>query len=280
MSEQSQTEEVSRDEAEILPEEHPEPAFVVFTRRTDDPKLTWLQYQLEQRGIVSRRNGYSFHAPILEVDAEKLVEAWAFLMQPFGVVLSDGAFQGIANLALDDIPDEHPFFRAWEAHVQGLGPNPESASTILYGPNSGYAFDFSKWRGIGQNQMVQLPSGSLETDDLYLAFHFVEGSTQVEALGYDDLGYYIYVRFIEDVPKDVTPSLGMGEYYRYANCGPEMMQDYLEAESKGGWLNQHLKYNPEHPCEHLVVNERQGARIDAGTWEATPMTRPKKKDKE
>ena len=53
--------------------------WAVFTRRTDDPKLGWLQRQLEVAGIVSRRNGRTFHAPILEVPAEDLDDAWALL---------------------------------------------------------------------------------------------------------------------------------------------------------------------------------------------------------
>ena len=50
-----------------------------FTRRTDDPKLAWLECQLLKAGIPSRRSGYSHHAPVLEVPEEHLDAAWAIL---------------------------------------------------------------------------------------------------------------------------------------------------------------------------------------------------------
>lgn len=66
--------------------------WVRFTRRTNDPKLAWLQAQLAQAGIPSRRNGESWHAPILEVPEDKLDAAWAIL-DP-----------------VDDIPDDNFMF--------------------------------------------------------------------------------------------------------------------------------------------------------------------------
>jgi hypothetical protein len=53
--------------------------WVRFTKRTDDPKLAWLQDRLKESGIESRRNGYSFHAPILEVKEEDFDAAWNIL---------------------------------------------------------------------------------------------------------------------------------------------------------------------------------------------------------
>jgi len=50
-----------------------------FTKRTDDPKLAWLERQLTSAGIPHQRNGSSWHAPILEVAANKLDAAWAIL---------------------------------------------------------------------------------------------------------------------------------------------------------------------------------------------------------
>jgi hypothetical protein len=61
-----------------------------FTKRTEDPKLAWLERQLTEAGIQHRRNGASFHAPILEVQADKIDEAWAILTP------------------VDDIPDDDP----------------------------------------------------------------------------------------------------------------------------------------------------------------------------
>lgn len=64
-----------------------------FTKRTDDPKLDWLEEQLDAAGIPSRRNGCSWHAPILEVPKEHLGAAWEIL-DP-----------------VDDIPDDDPMFQ-------------------------------------------------------------------------------------------------------------------------------------------------------------------------
>ncbi len=78
--------------------EHPKkplpPAYVLFTKRTDDPKLAWLEKQLAAAGIKSRRNGESAHAPILEVKQRDLGKAWDIL------------------IPVDDIRDDHPRFRS------------------------------------------------------------------------------------------------------------------------------------------------------------------------
>lgn len=70
--------------------------FVMFTKRTEDPKLSWLEAQLSKAGIPSRRNGHSFHAPILEVREQDLERAWEILTP------------------VDDIPDDDP---RWEADI-------------------------------------------------------------------------------------------------------------------------------------------------------------------
>lgn len=66
--------------------------YATFTRRTNDPKLRWLEGQLEDRGIKCRRKGRTFHAPVLEVEAAKIDAAWAVL-EP-----------------VDDISDDDPQF--------------------------------------------------------------------------------------------------------------------------------------------------------------------------
>jgi len=53
-----------------------------LTKRTDDPKLAHLEHILTEAGIQHRRNGSSFHAPILEVPADSLDQAWAMLSRP------------------------------------------------------------------------------------------------------------------------------------------------------------------------------------------------------
>lgn len=66
--------------------------WVLFTKRTESPKLAWLEHQLDEAGIPHRRNGSSFHAPILEVPENRLGAAWSIL-DP-----------------VDDIPDDDPMF--------------------------------------------------------------------------------------------------------------------------------------------------------------------------
>jgi len=63
-----------------------------FTRYANGPKLLWLERQLDAVGIKHRRNLCNTHAPILEVDKEKIEDAQSFL-DP-----------------VDDIPDDSPQF--------------------------------------------------------------------------------------------------------------------------------------------------------------------------
>ena len=66
--------------------------WVTFTRRTNEPKLVWLERQLDLKGIPHKRQGHSFHAPVLGVPDTCLVAAWDILM------------------AVDDVPDDDPRF--------------------------------------------------------------------------------------------------------------------------------------------------------------------------
>lgn len=70
--------------------------WAMFTKRTDDPKLAWLERALDGLGIPHRRNGESFHAPILEVPEFDLDKAYAIL----GV--------RVGRYTIDDIRDDHP----------------------------------------------------------------------------------------------------------------------------------------------------------------------------
>lgn len=51
-------------------EPEPEPDWAALTRRTNDPKLAWIEQRLTERGISFQRRGDSFHAPILEVPVD------------------------------------------------------------------------------------------------------------------------------------------------------------------------------------------------------------------
>lgn len=64
--------------------------FITLTRRTNDPKLAWIEKRLQSLGIDSIREGESFHAPILKVPKEHHDVAWA-VVDP-----------------IDDVPDDDP----------------------------------------------------------------------------------------------------------------------------------------------------------------------------
>jgi hypothetical protein len=73
--------------------------WVMLTKRTEDPKLAWLETHLRDHGIPSRRRGSSFHAPILEVPKDRADAAWKLLGAKIG------------RRVLDDIPDDDPMFQ-------------------------------------------------------------------------------------------------------------------------------------------------------------------------
>lgn len=64
----------------------------MLTKRTDDPKLSWIERQLDRAGIAHRRNGNSFHAPIMEVEEARF---------PFALRMLD---------PIDDVEDDDPRF--------------------------------------------------------------------------------------------------------------------------------------------------------------------------
>ena len=72
----------------------------VICKRTDDPKLAWMERWFQSRGIPTRRNGHSFHAPILEVPAEHHDTAWKMLSEKLPR----------RRMTVDDMPDDHPLF--------------------------------------------------------------------------------------------------------------------------------------------------------------------------
>lgn len=76
----------------IATEEIDNTKYVQFTRRTNEPKLAWIEQQLEREGIKHRRQGESWHAPILEVEESRINDAWAILT------------------LVDDIEDDDPQF--------------------------------------------------------------------------------------------------------------------------------------------------------------------------
>jgi hypothetical protein len=82
----------ARDFILSLPRQYGPDEWVMFTKRTNDPKLSWLERQLANAGIEHRRHGESFHAPILEVRPDQLDAAWNVLS------------------SFDDVEDDDPMF--------------------------------------------------------------------------------------------------------------------------------------------------------------------------
>lgn len=77
--------------------------WTALCRRTEDPKLRFIEAWLDNLGIAHRRNGYSFHAPILEVPEDMHDFAYEqILMAPdekFGI--------------FDEVPDDDPLFEEY-----------------------------------------------------------------------------------------------------------------------------------------------------------------------
>jgi hypothetical protein len=62
--------------------------WVTVCRRTNDPKLAWIERELITLGIASRRHGESFHAPILEIDAAAEDRFWEWF-EPYDTIPDD-----------------------------------------------------------------------------------------------------------------------------------------------------------------------------------------------
>lgn len=71
-----------------------------ITKRTNDPKLRHFETLLDEAGILHRRHGESFHAPILQVPAAQHDDAWEILTSD---VFGDGQ-------CYDEIEDDDPVF--------------------------------------------------------------------------------------------------------------------------------------------------------------------------
>jgi len=67
-----------------------DPRNVLLCKRTNDPKLSWLEETLRGEGIRVRRDGESYHAPLLWVHPDDEDAALAILNP------------------IDDIPDDDP----------------------------------------------------------------------------------------------------------------------------------------------------------------------------
>ena len=81
--------------------------WVSFTRRTEDPKLAYIESRLFDMNIPCRRNGHSFHAPILEVPENALQLAYGLLAEKF-----PEKFPG-RRKTIDEMDDDDPAFQGY-----------------------------------------------------------------------------------------------------------------------------------------------------------------------
>lgn len=81
-----------------------------FTKRTEDPKLAYIESLLDAEAIPHKREGASFHAPILMVAAHRITEANAILARKARKELGLPVRYGVT---LDDVPDDHRCFDAY-----------------------------------------------------------------------------------------------------------------------------------------------------------------------
>lgn len=124
--------------------EHGNLDWVAFTRRTNDPKLAYIEGRLAEQSIPYRRHGASAHAPILQVPSVFLEEAWAMLSAPFAegretlddMEDDDPVFQD-GHLGALLAPLDHPPARPFEgrARVLDLRPDQEMLSIIVREPD-------------------------------------------------------------------------------------------------------------------------------------------------
>ncbi len=85
----------------------PSVEWVTLTRRTEDPKLSWIEQYLTVLCIPHRRHGSSLHAPILQVEAAHYNEAWAIVE------------------IWDDYADDNPIFTDPAYHPSKMMGEPE-----------------------------------------------------------------------------------------------------------------------------------------------------------
>lgn len=82
--------------------------WTTLCKRTSDPKLGYIEYVLTEFGIAHKRDGYSFHGPVLLVPEDREDDALYVL----GLPARHLDLPVRAGVSLDDVPDDHPCFIA------------------------------------------------------------------------------------------------------------------------------------------------------------------------
>ena len=86
-------------------------AWVTLCKRTEDPKLSYIERLLTQCAIPHKRSGESWHAPILYVPKAFETIAESVLAQPAKKAYGIRTRLGVS---LDDVPDSHRDFRGYQ----------------------------------------------------------------------------------------------------------------------------------------------------------------------
>jgi hypothetical protein len=80
--------------------------WVNVCKRTEDPKLAWIENRLDALGIEHRRGNGSWHASAtLEVPEDQEMRFWEFIGQP-----APARYRRWYK-TLDDMPDDHKIFQ-------------------------------------------------------------------------------------------------------------------------------------------------------------------------
>ena len=130
--------------------------YTQFTKRTDDPKLKWLEGELDKVGIKHYRDGYSGHGPIMMVD-ESMLDAAYEILTP-----------------IDDIPDNDKRFQEGFAWHLSLQSNDGSKTFLgVFNPPDGQEVmgcDMDEWMNENDHYGEHDPDDFIwEGDETYVA---------------------------------------------------------------------------------------------------------------
>ncbi len=94
--------------------------WVLFTKRTNEPKLSYLEARLDQAEIKHKREGKSFHAPCLYIEEQGQDRAWAILSEKWTRHGSAMGHNPRAKTELDEIRDDDPRFAPYSSDWSGF----------------------------------------------------------------------------------------------------------------------------------------------------------------
>lgn len=237
---------MSKERAEPKALDAADAEWIDLCRRTNDPKLSWIEAQLEAREIPSQRAGFSWHAPILQVSVEDFLLAHEILAMPVGKL----EFGDYGEITIDDLPDEHPYFTEW-AMASGRAFAPREAQTSSLAPlmvkdtlYAGLSYEDVDIPQVGVIRMVDVESRMLSAI----------GKLDPYEPASDGPKNYLFARF-----------KGGSDIYRYENTTvahfAELLRRQRAGESLGGYFDATFK---KHPV--LFPYERWDEALEKWVW--------------